>query len=395
MNFSYNENQIEIKALAEKIFSELANDERQKLIDASGSRFDPELWQQLAESGLLGIAIDQPYGGMGFDFESLSLVIEEAGRYVAAVPLITTLVSAALPIQRFAPDKIKQPWLAAIASGKTIVSAALSTDHDISAELKNSELGNTQLNSTQLDKNSHWIINGRTSCVPYAAYAQAVLIAADSTQGKIIALIDPTADEVSLYAQQSTANEPWSEIHFDQLQINPDSIIATGEQAEQCLAWAKQLTQTANCAKATGISDKMLRLTAAYTSQREQFGRPIATFQAVGQRAADCFIDIECLRLCTQEAISLLSQQDPGDDQQDLINEAVSVAKIWCGDVCHRVSQASQHLHGGIGVDRDYPLHRYCLWCKQLELSLGSSAQVMEQLGDQIAVTFKADSFTS
>lgn len=378
MNFSYQESQIEIKALAEKILSELANDARQKLIDASGSRFDPELWQQLAESGLLGIAIDESYGGMGFDFESLCLLVEEAGRHVAAVPVIPSLVSAAMPIQRYASDKIKKHYLPAIASGKKIVTAALASDQRMSATASNND-----------SNNDTWIVNGRAACVPYAAYAQAILIAADSENGRVIALIDTAENSVSLQAQQSTACEPWSEVFIDQLTLSVDNIIAVGAQAEQCLAWANQLTQTSNCAMATGITDKMLRLTASYTSQREQFGRPIATFQAVGQRAADSFIDIECLRLCTQEAISLLSQQDAANCNNQTINEAVTIAKIWCGDVCHRVSQASQHLHGGIGVDRDYPLHRYCLWCKQLELSLGSSARAIEQLGNQIATRFK------
>jgi len=119
-------------------------------------------------------------------------------------------------------------------------------------------------------------------------------------------------------------------------------------------------------------------MTASYTSEREQFGRKIATFQAVGQRAADCFIDVECLRVVTQQAISLLDQ---GRDAED----SVAVVKIWCGDVLHRASQAAQHMHGGIGVDRDYPLHRYCLLARQLELTLGSSARLTAELGRNIA----------
>ena len=107
----------------------------------------------------------------------------------------------------------------------------------------------------------------------------------------------------------------------------------------------------------------------------------IATFQAVGHRAADCFIDVECLRLVSQQAVSLLDQ---GLDA----SAAVLVAKIWTGDVTHRVSQASQHLHGGIGVDRDYPLFRYCLWARQIELTAGSSAQLLAILGEDIAAEF-------
>jgi alkylation response protein AidB-like acyl-CoA dehydrogenase len=123
-------------------------------------------------------------------------------------------------------------------------------------------------------------------------------------------------------------------------------------------------------------------MTAAYTSQREQFGRPIATFQAVSHRAADAYIDVENLRLACQQAVSLLSA---GADA----TEAVLIAKIWASDVAHRVSQSAQHLHGGIGVDKDYALFRYCLWAKQLELTLGGGKTYLTALGDSIAEDFK------
>lgn len=367
MNFSYDDNQNEIKDLAAKILSELADDERQKLVDQSGVRFDAELWEQFGESGLLGIAIDNSYGGMGFDFESLCLLVEEVGRFVAPVPVIPSLVSAALPLQHYASHEVKAAVLGNIANGKTLVTAAL-------AEPVNIEASHNSDGSLS--------INGFASCVPYAAYAQSILLAANSEQGLVMVLADTEA--ATLLKQQSTACEPWSEVHFNQHTIAADRVIASGDDALACLKWARQITIAAQCAMATGVSDKMLRLTAGYTSQREQFGRPIATFQAVGQRAADGFIEIECLRLCAQEAISLLSQSA----EPLIIDEAITIANIWCGDVCHRLSQSAQHLHGGIGVDRDYPLHRYCLWSKQLELSLGSSAQALEQLGNQIAAEY-------
>ena len=117
------------------------------------------------------------------------------------------------------------------------------------------------------------------------------------------------------------------------------------------------------------------------SEEREQFGVPVATFQAVGHRAADCYIDVECLRLVTQQAVSRLSLGLEAE-------EAVTIAKIWVGDVCHRVSQAAQHLHGGMGVDRDYGLFRYCLMARQIEMSLGTSAQLTEQLGQDVALEY-------
>ena len=111
MDFALTEEQRDMQQLAEKIFSDLAGDEQQKVLDAKGERFDASLWQQLAQSGLLGIAIDPDFGGMGFGFETLSLLVEESGRHVAAVPLVACLVSSAMPLQRFGSVAQKQRWL--------------------------------------------------------------------------------------------------------------------------------------------------------------------------------------------------------------------------------------------------------------------------------------------
>jgi alkylation response protein AidB-like acyl-CoA dehydrogenase len=104
----------------------------------------------------------------------------------------------------------------------------------------------------------------------------------------------------------------------------------------------------------------------------------VATFQAVGHRMADCYVDIECLRLATYQAVSLLASDSAATTE-------VQIAKIWAGDTGHRVSYATQHVHGGAGIDRDYPLWRYCLWLRQNEMTLGSTAAHIAKLGARLA----------
>jgi alkylation response protein AidB-like acyl-CoA dehydrogenase len=168
---------------------------------------------------------------------------------------------------------------------------------------------------------------------------------------------------------------------MDNVQVPTEDIVAIGSEARVAMDWALMATRTALAAMAVGVCDKMMRITGQYTSEREQFGRAIATFQAVSHRVADCYIDVECLRLVTQQAASLIDQGRPAAD-------AVQIAKIWCGDVTHRVSQASQHCHGGTGVDRDYPLFRYCQWARQIELTAGSSARLTGELGQAICAEY-------
>ena len=121
-------------------------------------------------------------------------------------------------------------------------------------------------------------------------------------------------------------------------------------------------------------------MTAKHTTTREQFGKPIASFQAVGQRAADAYIDTEMVRLTALQAVWRLSEGWPADEE-------VAVAKFWVGDGGMRALHACQHLHGGLGVDLDYPLHRYFLWGKQLEHELGTPTRQLLTLGAQLAAT--------
>jgi alkylation response protein AidB-like acyl-CoA dehydrogenase len=155
-------------------------------------------------------------------------------------------------------------------------------------------------------------------------------------------------------------------------------VLAGPETGAAVMQWVAEHTTAALCAHQLGVTDVAMRMTASYTAEREQFGVPVATFQAVGHRAANCFIDVECLRLNTYQAVSLLDAGSPATTE-------VQIAKIWAGDVGHRVSYAAQHLHGGTGIDRDYPLWRYCLWARHNEAMLGGSARQLAALGRRIA----------
>ena len=183
--------------------------------------------------------------------------------------------------------------------------------------------------------------------------------------------VDPQDSTISSDALWSTTMEPQDYVQFNNTPAEklggPDAV-----------SYFLERYITALCAYNVGVCEKMVKLTAEYTSEREQFNVKIATFQAVGHRTANCYIDAKCLKLVTQQAVSLLN------DEEDA-TVAVNVAKSWCGDASHRVSTTTQHLHGGMGVDRDYPLWRYALWAKQNELMLGNTTYHLRQMGEAIA----------
>ena len=132
------------------------------------------------------------------------------------------------------------------------------------------------------------------------------------------------------------------------------------------------------CAIQLGVAERALRMAAAYTTQREQFGRPIGSFQAVQQRMADAFIDVEAIRWTTWHAAWLIAQERPAE-------RAARIAKFWAAEAGARVAASAQHVHGGIGIDTTYPLHRYFLWAKHNELALGPATAQLARLGNAYA----------
>ena len=374
MDFKISEELQSVQQLAQQILGDFTEVDKLKIVEQQSERFDRALWQALADAGLLGLDIEENQGGMGMGFYSLSTLCEEVGRTVAPVPVVPVLVSAAGTLRRFGSDSQKDQWLTGIASGSTLVSAALE-------EYNNDDPASP--GSTAQKMEGGYSFSGTKICVSNASSAARILLSARANEELVVALVDPKAAGVSLNPQIVTSGETRHELVMDKVQVPAEDIVATGGDALAAMEWAQQATRTALAAMALGICDKMMRITGQYTSEREQFGRAIATFQAVSHRVADCFIDIECLRLVTQQAASLIDQGRPAGD-------AVLMAKIWCGDVTHRVSQASQHCHGGTGVDRDYQLFRYCLAARQIELTAGGSAQLTSELGRGISAEYLA-----
>ena len=376
MDFSLSESQRDLKALAAQIMSETLTQERLRQIDSQPVHTDEALWKQLAASGLLGIAVDERYGGMGFDFESLCLLIEEGARNVAPLPLIPALVGAALPIARWGSESQCAEWLPGLVNGEHLLSVAL-------AEPGNADPATPATRAERAGEG--WTLSGVKHCVAYAAQSSAWVVSAVADDGPGLFLVRADAGGAETTAQQDTSGEPLARLA---LNAAPGERLASGVEA---LSWLALRLTAAWCAFAVGLCGKMLRITSEYTSEREQFGVKIATFQAVGQRAADCFIDIEFLTAVTQRAVATLNEEADADEAGD----RVRMAKIWAGDVAHRVSHAAQHLHGGCGVDRDYMLFRYCLWAKQLELAMGSSGQLLDQLGDDLAERLRAEALAA
>ncbi len=369
MNFSLSEEQVALRDLARQILEDQLTPDRLREVESQPEWFDRKLWEDLARANLLGLAVPEKYGGMGYSFLEVCLLLEEIGRTVAPLPALPTLVMGALPIAEYGSEKQRERFLSRVASGEAVLSAALMEEGaDDPAQ---------PLVLARRDGGG-WRLDGIKTCVPAAHLAERVLVPARAEQGVAVFLLDPKGRGVQLERQETTSGEPQFRVTLAGAEVDEAEMLADPSQGAKLVDWLTQRVVAAYASTQLGVSDRALRMTAGYTSEREQFGRRLSTFQAVAQRAANCYIDVEALRLTVQQAVWRLAEGLEAAQE-------VAVAKYWTAETGHRVSYAAQHLHGGIGVDIDYPLHRYCLWSKQLELSLGSGSHQLETLGASLA----------
>jgi 3-oxocholest-4-en-26-oyl-CoA dehydrogenase beta subunit len=384
MDFDYSEEQEAVRDLAGRIFTERATHERLKALEASAGDegpIDRELWAELATAGLLGIHLGEDVGGAGLNFVAACLVIEAAGRTAAYVPVVETMVYGALAIERFGTGAQRTAWLPGVAAGETILTAALS-------ELAGGVVvdGGISPATTAVEQaDGSWRLEGTKACVPAAFVADALLVPASCTHadgspaGVGVFIVDTDAGGLQLTRQTTTTGRPEAIVELKGVTVGADRRLGDKDtDGEAVVALITEFATAALCMEEAGATAAALALTAEYTKTREQFDKPIATFQAVGQRAADAYVDTEAIRLTAWQAAYRLSAGLPAGPE-------VAVAKYWAAEGGQRVVHAASHLHGGVGVDRDYPLHRFFLRTRQIELTLGSANESLRRLGKILA----------
>ncbi len=357
VDFSFSEQEQAVADLSRQILGDLCTPEQHKQLEADGTVHDHQAWQALSEAGLVGVSLPESSGGGGLGFLATCLMLEEIGRTTARVPFLAPV--AAMAVAEFSPG---HQCLAGMADGSVLVSPALVEP--------GRDPGDPSAAATATGDG--WTLSGTKEMVPFADQADCLLVAASAGDEVGLFLVDKSASEVEIVLQETTSGLVEGKVVLSNA---PADRLGTGAEA---VDWLVQRCTAALSAVAVGVVSEALRLTAAYTSEREQFGRPIATFQAVGQRVGDAYIDTEAIRLTALQACWRL-------DQGLEASTEVAVAKYWAADGGQRVANAAQHLHGGMGVDRDYPLWRYYVWAKHLELSLGGATAQLLRIGDALA----------
>ncbi|MBK3567910.1 acyl-CoA dehydrogenase family protein [Streptomyces sp. MBT62] len=372
MDFTFSEEQQAAAEAAAGVFADVVPDSVPSPADTTGAvaeDFDRALWARLAEADLLSLLLDEEYGGAGLDAVALCLLLRESAKVLARVPLLESSAAAAA-VQAFGSKELRSGLLARAARGDLVLTVAAHgrTGHDPA-----------ELAVTARRDGDRWLLDGVQTAVPWAYNADLVVVPAHTDADRsVLALVAPDRDGVVLAEQISTTGERLAELRLESVPIAVVDVI----DADGAWEWLRDLLTAGTCALALGLGTAVLRMTAEYTGKREQFGFPVATFQAVAVQAADRYIDLRAMEATLWQAAWRISSGAPGalPAAADL-----AVAKIWASEGVRRVVQTAQHLHGGFGADTEYPLHRYHAWAKHLELSLGPAAAHEEALGDLLA----------
>lgn len=382
MDFTFTEEQQAAVEAAKAVFADVAPDSVPSPALTPGAvadAFDRPLWAQLAASDLLGLVLAEEHGGAGLDAIALCLVLRESARVLGRVPLLEHCATA-LAVQAHGRPELAAALLPGAGSGSLVLTTAAHgrTGHDPA------ELAVTARRAAGSGDGSGdgWLLDGTQTAVPWAHSADWIAVPAHTGEGDaVLALVPRTAEGLTLADQFSTSGERLAELTLSGVSVPDTHLIADAAAWE----YLRQLLTTGTCALALGLGEAVLAMTSQYTGKREQFGFPVATFQAVAVQAADRYIDLRAMEVTLWQAAWRLDAATAGAGGPLPIAGDVAVAKIWASEGVRRVVQTAQHLHGGFGADTDYPLHRYHAWAKQLELQLGPAAAHEEALGDLLA----------
>lgn len=360
MDFKLNEDQQAFADSARALFADFCTDEALRRHDAGSEPFMRALWQQCLANGLHGIVIEEAGGGLGLGATALMAVLEQQGRALALVPLAEHQLAAAA-VSRFAPALATQV-LPDLVSGKTL--ATLSLDG------LNAARG---LALAARREGGSLLLDGCAAAVPLAAQSEAVLLPVLLEGRARLVAIEPNAAGVKLVEGRSQHHLALGDLHFSAARVDPARLLDEG-----ALAWLQPRLVAAIASLQVGVCAGQLARTVEYVSQRKQFGRVIGSFQLVAGQMADSQIALEALRSALAQLVYRL---DAGLGAKP---QALAV-KVLAAQAAHLVGHKAQHVHGGMGVDVTYPIHRFLYWSRALAGTLGGAEAALERLGDWLA----------
>jgi 3-oxo-4-pregnene-20-carboxyl-CoA dehydrogenase alpha subunit len=346
MDFTPAESQQAVAALAAEILTE------------------PDPWKELARAGLLDVSAPHGLGVL-----DTTVLLTEIGRRSPSLKPLATLMTGALPIARWGSPELKQQLLPGIASGELLLTSAIREPSDPQPTPPATTITDGRLSGTKLGV-PH-AEQAALILVPYMIMNSSGQIVTKTVHDHGVALVSPHAAGVTLTRSPSSSGEPEYTLRMEQAPIQ--AMLGGAD----CVRDLYQLAIAGACALADGAVAGALALTRDHVATREQFGRPLAAFQAVSQQIADVYIASRTLHLATLAACWRL---DTGPEISTEAGAELDVAAYWCAEQAPRAVRICHHLHGGLGMDVTYPLHRFSSLVADLVRYLGGAEYRLERL---------------
>ena len=363
MDFTTPEETNDLAGLVRDITESVCTADHFKELDKLDERFDTTLWRKLIDADVLSAAAPESLGGGGFGVLEQTAILTALGRRLAAVPYLESVVLTAGALATFGSEALQQEWAAPAVTGEKVLTVAL-----------DGEMGQGPVDAQP--NGDGYRLTGTRTLVAYGPVADAFLVPAETPSGEQVFLVAKSDAGVTVTSLDTTGHGSVGQLDLTGTELGADRVVGGTE----VLEWIRTRFTLGHSAFQLGVLERALELTSTYAREREQFERPIGSFQAVSSRLADGYIDIKGLRLTLTQAAWRLSEDLPASLE-------VKSAAFWAAEAGHRVAHTTVHVHGGVGIDTDNPVHRYFLAAKQTEFAVGSATGQLLQIGRALAET--------
>jgi len=352
MDFGLTEEQTELAGLTRKILAE---------------REAP--WGDLAAAGVLAAGLPVSLGGAGLGLLEQCSVLIELGRAACDVPYLASVVLGAGAVAAFGTTAQQEQWAAPAGQAAVVLTAALAEEDG----------DDPRVPSARAERaDGQWVLTGLKTAVDAAPEADLFLVPCTGPDGVLVFLVAPSDAGVSVEPQRLTDFASAGRLVLDGCVLDDDRVLAGNGHGDGVADWLVARATVGLCAVQSGVIERALELTAEYAKSRVAFGRPIGSFQAVTQRLADAFVDVEAVRLTMWQAAWRLASGSGAAAE-------VATAKFWAAEAGHRVAHTAVHVHGGTGIDVTHPVHRYFVAAKRHEFALGGATAQLRRIGDVLA----------
>jgi alkylation response protein AidB-like acyl-CoA dehydrogenase len=371
MNFAFSDEQEELRRSVRRFFEDKSPEpEVRRLMDESEG-YDPAVWTQMAQQlGLQGLAIPEEYGGSGFTYIELVVVLEEMGRALLCAPYFSTVALAANALLCSGDDAARKRYLPAIASGESIATLALTEDSGKWDE------GSVAMAATR--SGDGYLLSGTKNFVIDGHLADLILVVARTDAGVSLFAVAGDADGLTREALP-TMDQTRKQAKLD-FASTPARLIGVDGQGWPIIAKTLDLAAVAIAAEQVGGAQKVLEMSVDYAKMRVQFGRPIGSFQAVKHKCADMLLEVESAKSAAYYAGWAAAEDN------DELPAVASLAKAYCSEAYFHAATENIQIHGGIGFTWEHPAHLYFKRAKTMELYLGDPTYHRELIAQRIGI---------